>query len=85
MQSQGRRDQVVNLRMPGGGLFAFSVEDLDDGDFKLLPTGRYAQSRAYIDRLAAEWGFAVLSRDDFTLRQEWNQPIAGMAYLLQRS
>lgn len=71
-------------RMPGGGLFAFSVEDLDEGDFKLLPTGRYAQSRAYIERLAVAKGFAVLSQDDFTLRQEWNKPIAGRAYLLRR-
>ncbi len=72
-------------RMPGGGLFAFSVEDLDEGDFKLLPTGRYAQNRAYIERLAVAQGFAVLSRDNFTLRQEWNQPIAGRAYLLRHS
>ena len=76
---------ALGVRIPEGGLFAFSVEDLDEGDFKLLPTGRYAQSGAYIDRLAAETGFEVVSRRDFTLRQEWNRPIAGRAYLLERS
>ena len=72
-------------QMPSGGLFCFSVERLEEGDFKLLATGRYAQSRAYIERLAAAYGFEVLSKTDFTLRHEWSRPIAGLAFLLQRA
>jgi predicted TPR repeat methyltransferase len=72
-------------RMPSGGLFCFSVERLEEGDFKLLATGRYAQSRAYIERLAEAYGFEVRSRTDFTLRHEWSRPIAGLAFLLQRA
>ena len=71
-------------RMPSGGRFAFSVEHLEEGDFKLLPTGRYAQSRSYIERLAKVASFAIVSWRDFTLRHEWGRPIAGRAYLMQR-
>jgi predicted TPR repeat methyltransferase len=76
---------ALGERMPSGGLFCFSVERLEEGDFKLLATGRYAQSRAYIERLAAAYGFEVLSKTDFTLRHEWSRPIAGLAFLLQRA
>ena len=76
---------ALGERMPSGGLFCFSVERLEEGDFKLLATGRYAQSRAYIERLAAAHGFEVRSRTDFTLRHEWSRPIAGLAFLLQRA
>jgi len=41
------------------GLFALSVEGLDDGTggtYQLQPTGRYAQSPAYLRALAAQFG-----------------------------
>ncbi len=69
-----------------GGLFAFSVERLVDGegsgepaqaaanDYALRPSGRYAQSAAYVHRLAAAHGFAVAVATTATLRQAHCRP-----------
>jgi predicted TPR repeat methyltransferase len=76
--------RALSTRMTPGGAFALSVEALESGDYALRPTGRYAQSAAYIERLATKNGFGVAYRRDFTLRKEWNQPITGLAYLLER-
>ena len=70
--------------MDPGALFALSVETLSEGDFALLPTGRYAQSEAYLRRLAATHGFSYRDREDFVLRKEWDRPISGQALLLVR-
>ena len=75
---------AVAAHMPPGGIFVFSIEALEQGDYALRPTGRYAQSRLYVERLAAAHGFAVANQADFTLREEWNRPIAGLAFLLER-
>jgi predicted TPR repeat methyltransferase len=45
-----------------GGLFAFSVEHTTREDVEIRSSGRFAQSEAYIARLAAEHGFAVEGR-----------------------
>ena len=65
------------------GLFVFSVEHLEDGDFKLLPSSRYSQSDAYIEKLAAESGFAVVSRDPVVVRIEKESPIPGRIFVLR--
>lgn len=66
-----------------GGWFAFSTEECEDVDFALLPTGRYAQSDAYVRRLAAA-NFTVVDAPKVTIRMESGSPIAGRTYLLQR-
>ncbi|MCZ6862206.1 MAG: tetratricopeptide repeat protein [Alphaproteobacteria bacterium] len=65
-----------------GGLFVFSVEHLEDGDFRLLTSGRYSQSDAYIEKLAAESGFAVVCHDPVTVRIEKKSPIPGRIFVL---
>ena len=65
------------------GLFVFSVEHLKDGDFKLLPSGRYSQSDAYIEKLAAESGFAVVCHDPVIVRTEKETPIPGRIFVLR--
>lgn len=42
-----------------GGLFAFSVEACAEDSYRLLETGRYAQSPGYIAALAARHGFSL--------------------------
>jgi predicted TPR repeat methyltransferase len=64
-----------------GGAFAFSVEAADGESWTLRPTGRYAQSPAYIARLAASNGFTVANRETTVIREG----IAGELYLLARS
>lgn len=51
------------------GAFAFSVESCAGVDWCLLASGRYAQSAAYLSRLAGECGFDMLGRERATLRR----------------
>ena len=63
-----------------GGLFAFSIEVCRDADFRLQDSGRYAQSAAYVERLAKGHGFTVSLRADQPIRK----PIIGLLYVLRR-
>lgn len=53
-----------------GGVFAFSVEALDGGDYALHPTGRYAHSLAYLRKLAARRNLKEHAVERFPLRLE---------------
>ena len=70
-----------------GGLIAFTTETTQGPkDFCLLPTRRYAQSPAYIARLADELRFKIVDHRQAQLRLgEDGKPIVGDVYLLQRS
>jgi len=65
-------------------LFAFSTERCAGHDFQLLPTGRFAHSPAYIDRLAHACGFQILRDDAIDVRIERRRPIPGQLYVLRR-
>lgn len=71
--------QAARLLRPGG-LLAFSIEVCRDADFRLQDSGRYAQSAAYVERLAKEHGFSVALRADQPIRK----PIVGLLYVLRR-
>jgi len=71
----------VARALRSGGLFVFSTEEHTGHDFALLPTGRYAQSDAYIRRLAAP--FEIIEARCHTIRMEQGMPIAGRVYLLR--
>jgi predicted TPR repeat methyltransferase len=75
-------DEVGRI-LKRGGWFAFSTEECVGPDFKLLSTGRYAQSESYIRRLAGT-SFAVLAADATTIRIESGSPLPGRLYLLQK-
>ena len=66
-----------------GGWFAFSTEECSPMNYKLLATGRYAQSEHYVRRLAGE-SFAVIHADPTTIRIESGSPLLGRLYLLQK-
>jgi predicted TPR repeat methyltransferase len=75
------RETARNLRP--GGWFVFSTEECESADYMLLPTGRYAQSEAYIRRLAKP-AFAVVVSDPAIIRMESDKPLMGRLYLLQK-
>ncbi len=52
-----------------GGMFAFSVETCEGAEFRLLPSGRYAQSLDYLQTLAARSGFALLTHEAAVIRR----------------
>lgn len=65
-----------------GGRFGFSIEIVDAGDFVLRGTSRFAQSKAYIERLAAEHGFTIKDAVDTPIRKEAGAPIPGWLVVL---
>jgi len=68
-----------------GGLLVFSVEQADDADaYVLQRSGRFAHDGAYIRRLAAEVGFALLEARTVILRMERQVPVWGHLLELQR-
>jgi len=64
------------------GVFAFSIETCD-GDYKLLPSGRFAHGEAYIERLAAAH-FTLIDKVPTTIRLEANVRVDGAIVLLRK-
>ena len=75
--------EAARALRPSGWL-VFSTEECVDDDFVLRPSGRYAQSEAYIRRLAHPT-FAVREAESTVLRLEGTTPTLGRLFLLQRS
>jgi predicted TPR repeat methyltransferase len=69
-----------------GGWFAFSIETCapDAGDYALLASGRYAQSAAYIRRLAAASGLRERSAHPLDIRGAPGHAIAGCVFVLEK-
>jgi predicted TPR repeat methyltransferase len=76
---------AVAERMAPKGLFAFSVEGYDGAAFVLRESGRYAHGAAYIERLAAAHGFAVVARDAIAIRKAKDGNVDGFAFVLERA
>jgi predicted TPR repeat methyltransferase len=74
---------VVASSLPNAW-FLFSIELCDGNDYQLCPTGRYAQSAAYIQQLAKEFGFSIRVEHDVAVREEQKKAVPGKIYLLQR-
>ncbi|MGE4559825.1 MAG: tetratricopeptide repeat protein [Desulfobulbus sp.] len=67
-----------------GALFCFSTEYLAEDGFRLLPSGRFAYSPAYIHQLADSTGWRILSEQPAPLRREREDWINGELWILQR-
>ena len=62
-----------------GGLFAFSVETLADGDgFALQASRRYAHSESYVRCVLAQSGLEILKLEPRIIRQDRLQPVEGL-------
>jgi predicted TPR repeat methyltransferase len=68
-----------------GGLFAFSVEELDaTGGFALQPSRRYAHTEAYVRQVLAGWGLKMISLEEKVIRQDRNEPVRGLIVVAGR-
>src|SRR5207249_4970240 len=74
---------VMDALRPGG-LFAFSVETHEGESFILRPSRRYAYSRPYIEKLAADAGLAVIVADPASQRREGEEDVPGAIYVMRR-
>jgi predicted TPR repeat methyltransferase len=66
-----------------GGLFCFSVEAAEEGDFTLRATSRYAHSENYLRRLAERHRFAVESIEPQALRRDRGTDVVGYLAVLR--
>jgi predicted TPR repeat methyltransferase len=73
----------VRAALRPGGWFCFSTEAADEGDFRLLPSNRYAHALAYLERLAAAHGFAILEAERAALRSEHGAEVEGHLLVLR--
>jgi predicted TPR repeat methyltransferase len=75
----------VRRALRDGGLFGFSVEAGEEGDFCLRSTLRYAHAAAYLRKLAQDHGFAVEAMESGVLRQEDGNDVIGHIAVLRRA
>jgi predicted TPR repeat methyltransferase len=74
--------QAVRQASEADALFVFSVENLPEGTYKLLPSGRYSHNAGYIRELAAQHGFAPVHFEQCELRKERENIILGNIFVL---
>ena len=67
-----------------GGLFAFTIETTDSGNYVLRPSRRYAQSLEYVRRLAREHGFQELRTTRVVIRSGEGPPVQGAVVVLRQ-
>jgi len=67
----------VRRALRSDGLFCFSIEAAQEGDFVLRPTLRYAHSIAYLTRLAEQNSLVVATTEPHAVRREAQGSIAG--------
>lgn len=77
----------VRAALRPGGIFCFSTEALEPGveagEFRLLPSNRYAHGLGYLERLAARQGFVVLEAESATVRSEHGADVSGHLLVLR--
>lgn len=85
----GRLEQIfaaVSRCAAPAAALVFSIERTDDAeDHQLRSSGRYAQSTAYIHRLAAANDFTVAACRDHGIRMEKQQWIPGNLFVLRKT
>lgn len=79
--------EIVDGLLADGGLFAFSVEDLEAGEsapetgFALRQSLRYAHSEAYVRGLAEGRGFTLIEISRTAIRDDGGKPVFGILFL----
>lgn len=83
----GELDRLFALlaqRLRIGGWLSFTVEASANADgVQLLPSLRYAHSKAYLEALALQHGFGVVRVTDAPIRFDQGQPVMGQYWHLR--
>jgi predicted TPR repeat methyltransferase len=74
---------VVN-RLVAGGSYLFACEAKDGSGWEQTDVSRFRHSEAYLREEAARCGLRFFARTDCTLRYEREEPVAGVAVVLQK-
>ena len=76
----------ISAGLAKDGLFGFSLEKHNGSEpFLLQDTRRYQHSRAYVERILKSSGFAVISLEEGTVRQNRNQPVGGLVVVATKA
>ena len=75
--------RLVAGALAKAGVFCFSVEVEDKADFTLRPTGRYAHSRDYMQRLANDCGFHIEAFHPCIIREELGAEVTGIIAVMR--
>lgn len=73
---------AIYQTLKAGGLFVFNLEQAEQGTYVLLPSGRFAHAKPYVDSLITQVGFNVVTYESAMLRQQGGQAVEGHIYLL---
>lgn len=73
---------AVAPALAADGLFAFSLQKLDGGDYRLGADHRFSHGPAYVAGCAAAAGLSVLRLDEAVIREEGGQPVIGLIVVL---
>ncbi len=76
--------EAAASRLDRGGVFAFSFETGQDGDYRLLPSGRFAHAPGYVESMYARH-FTAITSVSTMVRLEANRPVAGQLVLVRRT
>lgn len=75
---------AIRQRSRPGALVLFSIELSRRADFVLRPSGRYAYSQAYIERLVTENAMRIEHQEVTGLRKDKGKLIDGVLFILKR-
>lgn len=76
--------EVAATSLRPGGLFAFTIETIDSSDYVLRATRRYAQSLAYVQRLAENLRFQSALTSPAVIRAGEGPAVEGAVVVLRR-
>lgn len=76
--------QAVSTALKPGGIFAFTTESLDDGNYRLEPSGRYSHNSDYVVAAAKAAGLSTASHETKRLRFENGHPVPGGVFVVRR-
>lgn len=65
------------------GCFIFNVEAGSSADYALTPSGRFAHQGQYLELLASQYGFRVVTVKDESIRRQKDIPVSGYICLWQ--
>lgn len=77
---------AVSNHLTTNGLFAFSVERYQGKkNFQLQSTGRFAHHVDYIEQLAHQFNFDIVTKQFVELRSQAGEPVKGLVFVMGAS
>lgn len=76
--------QQTASRLEKGGLFAFSVQRLEQGTWTLGEDHRFSHARPYVEQCAENAGLSTLSHIETVLRQDAGRDVEGMIFVCRK-